>query len=1091
MKIKELTLQNVRSYKNQTVTFPEGTILIHGANGVGKTSLLVGIFGGLFLSDITTAGEQSFTLDDLIRRGEDKAHVELTFELDGTDYTVEWTFYATSTGPSATVTSPAFAEPISQVSNVKAKMRELLGMDEDDFSASVYVRQGEINRLIDADTRTELIDSLLDLDAIDAYISKMEGAKRGAKRVRRANETARENAEKKREREYERDEAQFEAEIQQLTEEIQEVKADKAEIKAYIEKLEQHRTTLDGQIDAYETTRKKIETKEEQLSEAAASRTTTERKRHDAREEIETAQAAITDIEAKIASLNESVEHDLSTEKAARRAVEAVQDDYTTAHQQRTKREAALQNARDALEDLEQRHSEKEDTAASVETALEERREALEAKRTELAKAQGTLNQRIEERNRKAGAFLPDAGDDEITDRDRIDTRIEQLDEKREQTEKELTRIRTKLDGKTSERERIRAAIEEQERELESAHETLEERRSELEALTEAVTTAESEFQDRVHELDQTSRALGIDISPDSLATVRDERIPAKRSTLTSEIESINEEIARLDARKEQIESELETLRTLDDHETCPTCGQPIKDAHVDEEIERQREELATTTDTLSERRAAKADRQDERDDVDALLKGVHDAIAYRADVLTPRRNEREEKRTQIEAAQADIDSLSTELGERQNAVRELEADIKTLERDAAEREELIESHQAAIEEGNVVRAAFEAVERHRETVETLRDAVTEIETMVEEYETDLEEIRTDIEAVESQIQSQRQTVTECKKAVQTAEKQVERVEKEKSVVEQAVERYEAIGEHRSEIDRLKQTIAHCEEKIESLNQRLSTLKREKEEFEVELGETDIDTLRENRQKVTERIEEREATVTQHESKIQSLREKRTSREKDLESLRGLKDDIDRYERYHRWADATVGEIDTMLAVYRRSKSKLREQYLSYLREYTNDIFDEVYKNSSYQQVVIREIETSGGFEYDLKLLRDDQQLEDPSNASGGERAIVNLALRAGIYRLIAELKGDDRGTLPPFILDEPTTFLDEGHVSQLEEMLDTIKSWDVPQIIVVSHDKRLIHGADNECRITIDEETNTSQIEMRSAGDTTAVGDD
>jgi len=232
MRIKQLTLQNIRSYENQTVEFPEGTILVHGENGTGKTSLLMGIFGGLFLSDITSAGNQSFNLDDLVRRGEDKAHVELVFEIDGADYTVEWTFYTTSTGPDATLRSPALSEPVSQVSNVKAKIQEILGMDKDDFSASVYVRQGEINRLIDADTRTELIDSLLNLDVIDEYITKMEGAKRGAGRIQRDNKRDRERAEQEIEEKYDRDEAQFEADINDLTEQIQDQESEKDEAEA-------------------------------------------------------------------------------------------------------------------------------------------------------------------------------------------------------------------------------------------------------------------------------------------------------------------------------------------------------------------------------------------------------------------------------------------------------------------------------------------------------------------------------------------------------------------------------------------------------------------------------------------------------------------------------------------------------------------------------------------------------------------------------------------------------------------------------------------------------------------------------------------
>lgn len=77
MKIKALTLQNIRSYADQTVEFPDGTILIRGDNGAGKTSLLMGIFGGLFLSKIRNVRTNDFSLDDLVRRGEGKGTVKL------------------------------------------------------------------------------------------------------------------------------------------------------------------------------------------------------------------------------------------------------------------------------------------------------------------------------------------------------------------------------------------------------------------------------------------------------------------------------------------------------------------------------------------------------------------------------------------------------------------------------------------------------------------------------------------------------------------------------------------------------------------------------------------------------------------------------------------------------------------------------------------------------------------------------------------------------------------------------------------------------------------------------------------------------
>jgi len=167
MKIKTLTLQNIRSYEDQTVDFPDGTILIRGDNGAGKTSLLMGIFGGLFLSKIRNVGTNDFNLDDLVRRGEDKGTVELVFEIDGTEFTVTWQLYTTSTQNSATLDSESFSDPVTGIEDVREEVIGLLGMDEDGFSSSVYVKQGEIDRLIEAGDRTEMIDSLLGPDELD------------------------------------------------------------------------------------------------------------------------------------------------------------------------------------------------------------------------------------------------------------------------------------------------------------------------------------------------------------------------------------------------------------------------------------------------------------------------------------------------------------------------------------------------------------------------------------------------------------------------------------------------------------------------------------------------------------------------------------------------------------------------------------------------------------------------------------------------------------------------------------------------------------------------------------------------------------
>ena len=85
-------------------------------------------------------------------------------------------------------------------------------------------------------------------------------------------------------------------------------------------------------------------------------------------------------------------------------------------------------------------------------------------------------------------------------------------------------------------------------------------------------------------------------------------------------------------------------------------------------------------------------------------------------------------------------------------------------------------------------------------------------------------------------------------------------------------------------------------------------------------------------------------------------------------------------------------------------------------------------------------------------------------------------------------MREGNAGRLPPLILDEPTTFLDEGHVDRLDDMIESIAKWDVPQVLVVSHDDRLIQGAEHEMEVSIDDTTNASRVDVRQGGQ---IGDE
>ena len=83
MRLKTITLRNIRSYEKATIDFPDGVTLLSGDIGSGKTSILLGVEFALF-----GIIRGSFSGDSLLRHGSDTGSVTLTFLVDGSTVTV-------------------------------------------------------------------------------------------------------------------------------------------------------------------------------------------------------------------------------------------------------------------------------------------------------------------------------------------------------------------------------------------------------------------------------------------------------------------------------------------------------------------------------------------------------------------------------------------------------------------------------------------------------------------------------------------------------------------------------------------------------------------------------------------------------------------------------------------------------------------------------------------------------------------------------------------------------------------------------------------------------------------------------------------
>lgn len=909
MKIKRLRLENIRSYDEQTIEFPEGTILIHGENGAGKTSLLMGLFGGLFLSDITNVGSNNFNLSDLVRRGADRGCVELDFEVDGEEYSVEWEMPGEDSGgaSSATLTSPALSEPISGITNVQSEVTGLLGMDEDDFSSSSYIKQGEIDRLIEANDRAAMIDSLLGLDQIEAYIERAKMGRRGANRVYESNKTSRETQEENLD-DHEYDEDGYTEQIQRLNSEISDKKDEIEAYEDHLDELDDGLGEVTDAIDDYEELSADLSAKQDQIDDVETNRTEALKSKQESEDAIDEYEAKISDLRDELDDLDTDVEYDLSSAETTEEALDTVQSDLMDAQEAKNNQQNDYQNAKTDVEDA-----------------------------------------------------------------------------------------RTDLDDVESE--------------LETARTNLSDQADEIEAAEAAVESHEDDFREQVNDLAETAADfdLDTDLRPDAdpevaaeiLPTLAQQVIPDRRDTLGEQIKELTGQISRLETTAEARDEMIDELRDLEDAGECPKCGQDVDEAHVEDEI-------ATAEIERDEAQAKIEQKSDERDDLErrrnqlsVFRDAVNEAITFRNETLA-------DARTAVEEARDECDDI-------------------------------------------------------QETIDELEDEQAKLETTIDEHEA---------------------TVSERKEAFEQAKTEMEAVESNQSTVQRADRKYDAIERHQNSIEQESQTITHYNETIEQLDKQLQTLRDERDTIQDEIGGLDPEALRERKREFEDEISTSEDKRDECESEVEDLRAECARIDTKLDNLRSLRDKIDELERKERWADSVREDLERSLTIYKEVQSDLRKTYLAYINEYTNDIFKDIYKNSSYQQVIITEEhdDTHDTYDYDIQLLRDDSTTEDPANASGGERAVVNLALRAGIYRLIAQIRGADRSTLPPFILDEPTTFLDEGHVGQLEEMLETIKDWDVAQVIVVSHDQSLIHGADHECLVTKDGDS-TSSVEMQLAG--------
>jgi exonuclease SbcC len=175
MKIKKITLENIRSYENQEINFVDGSTLLAGDIGSGKTSVLLAIEFALFGLQPGQRGSA------LLRNGAKDGAVKLVFEIDGNEIVIERTLKKGKTISQDYCSLFINGEKKEMaVTELKSKILELLDYPAEFakkqnilYKFTVYTPQEEMKQIIleDAETR---INTLRHVFGIDKYKTILE-----------------------------------------------------------------------------------------------------------------------------------------------------------------------------------------------------------------------------------------------------------------------------------------------------------------------------------------------------------------------------------------------------------------------------------------------------------------------------------------------------------------------------------------------------------------------------------------------------------------------------------------------------------------------------------------------------------------------------------------------------------------------------------------------------------------------------------------------------------------------------------------------------------------------------------------------------
>ena len=524
MRIEKITLRNIRSYEEATVSLPDGITLLSGDIGSGKTSILLAVEFALF-----GIIRGSFSGTSLLRHGSDNGSVTLTFTVGDDEVTVHRSLKRTSRGVRQQNGWYEVNGEREQATarEIKAEVIDLLGYPSSLVTKSksmlyrytVYTPQEAMKEILreSADQRLEKIRKVLHLDK---YKRVKENAELYARELKR---------EIKRDKEDLPDKEDVEERIDSYNERLSELEEEEA---ALIEKKSEVDDSLEEteeKLDEFEAERESLNELEKKCERLKSRETTLVEDLEEAKQDLDSKQGRIED------DLDEPDTPDIAPETVrdkqakVKEALEKLNDKASDLRGEIRVVEEKISDA----EDLKERIDDLEECPTCGQTVDEDHEETVKEEQYEVIASLEEEKQRYEDKV------------------DEVKTKISSFKEKQDDLRDTYEDVQEAKQAQASYKEK-KKRNEELQGDISSLQERVEEKKKELAEVKEE----KSELEEEINEYDDLQER--VDELKDRQGSLRD-----KKETIASKLATCKEKQRSIADRLEEARGELEDYEDM------------------------------------------------------------------------------------------------------------------------------------------------------------------------------------------------------------------------------------------------------------------------------------------------------------------------------------------------------------------------------------------------------------------------------------------------------------------------------------------------------------------------------------------------